>query len=150
MCTDGIVGNAYSYPHGSFAPLALADHFQNPDFVLIGNAKTFATAVIAKFFYQIGHNVYGLTSCFRTLESHIDQATVVHDTIAFSQFGTSAPCRLRNSYLMFVHIADHIIGMRYFRNESKRFVRVPFDDLAHRSFGPVTSSPVVQLTIECM
>ena len=77
MCGNSIVRNTHSYPNGTFLARALADHLQNPNFILIRNAKALAATPVAVGCHQIGHYLYRFACTFGALQSYIDKATVV-------------------------------------------------------------------------
>ena len=111
MSCNAVIRNTDSYPHCSFHTGTLTDHFHDPGFIRIGDGERFTTAVITILLHEICHHLDGFLRSTRTLQSYIDQASVVHDTGSIHQFRTPAESRLTDSKLKFVHIADNVVGL---------------------------------------
>ena len=57
---DAVVGDADGHPHGAFAARPFADHFHDPDLVLVGYRERLSAAVVTVRSHKIGHHLDGL------------------------------------------------------------------------------------------
>ena len=134
MSRDTIVRHTDSYPNRSANAGTFTNHLHNPYFVRIGNGKRFTPTIISIFLYQISHNLYGFASSTRTLQSNINQTSIINNTRRIRQLGTTAESSFPNSDLIFIHIANHIISLTSLLDFSQIFTGVPFVHFQHGPF----------------
>ena len=106
--------------------------------------------MIAIFLYEISHDLKGLTSCFCTLKSHINQRAIVHNAGSVSQLGTSAPCAFRDSHPMLIHISDRRVGLPGLGYLSEILSGIPLIYLAHSSRLVSSGRGMIQLAVQSM
>ena len=111
MRGDAIIGHTDSHPHSATHTGALAYHLHNPDFVGVGNRERLAAAVITVFLYEFRHYLDGFAGGTGTLQTEINQTSVIDDTGSIHQFGTAAEGCLADSKLEFIHITDDVVGL---------------------------------------
>ena len=145
------VGNPHGHPYGAKLSFAFADHLKDPGFIRVGNGKRFPFACVPVFFSQFAENCDRFTCSLCTLQRDIDQRTVIDDgTFLGLKFFTSAIGGFTDGHLVFVHVADHVVGMFNLRDFSQGFPGVPFHDIHHGTGRPVAGRPVIQFAIECV
>ena len=79
------------------------------------------------------------------MQSEINQATVVDNTGSVYQFGASAECRLTDSELELIHIADDIVRLTRLLYLPKVFAGVPLVYVNQRTFLVHTGRIMIQL-----
>ena len=143
MCCDAVVGDAYGYPYGALAPLALANHFHDPYFVGVGDRKTFATAGKAVFADEVGHHLDGFASGFGTLKTECHEADVVDAFASAVEFLATAECGFGDGQLVLVDLTDYSISFRCFGDIAEVVVGVAVDDATHCALGMLGSGVVL-------
>ena len=133
MSCNAVIRNTDSYPHCSFHTGTLTDHFHDPGFIRIGDGERFAAAVITILLHEICHHLDGFLRSTRTLQSYIDQASVVHDTGSIHQFRTTSESRFTDGHLIFVHVSDHIIRLLGLFDLAQILAAVPVKNVTHGS-----------------
>ena len=134
MCRDAIIGDAHSHPHGTTHTGAFANHFHNPDLVRISDSERLATAVIAIFLYKVGHHLDSFTGGTGTLQTEINQTSVVDDTGGIYQFRTTSESGFSNGKLKFVDIADDVVRLACLLNLSQILAGVPLMHIHQGTF----------------
>ncbi len=145
MCRNAVVRHSDSYPYGSPDAGTFTYHLHNPYFIGIGNGERLATAVISVFLHQFSHHLDGFTGSTRTLQPHVNQASVVDNSQRIHQFGTASKSRLTDGYLKLVHITDYIISLACLFDLSQIFAGIPFVNIHHGAFGICGCRIVIQL-----
>ena len=94
------------------------------------------------------HHLDGLAGGFGALQRDVDQVAVVHDTRGVEQLVKTSEGGLPDGQLVFVHIADHRIGMFRLLDLSEFLAGVPFVNIHHGAFGIVGGGTVVEFAVE--
>ena len=63
------------------------------------------------FLYEFRHYLDGFAGGTGTLQTEINQTSVIDDTGSIHQFGTAAEGCLADSKLEFIHITDDVVGL---------------------------------------
>jgi len=124
MAGDVTVGNPVGYPYGTgvafgvdFAVLAhdllaFPYHFHDPDFVGVLDRERFPGGGISVGAGQLVHDFDGFTRGLGTLQSDVNQASIVDDAGGVNQLGKSAEGGFSNGNLVFVDVPYHRIGVQ--------------------------------------
>ena len=123
MSRDAVIGDAHSHPYDTLASRTFAYDIHNPYFLGVGDGEGLAFASISIGIGQVGEDLDGLTCITCSLQSHIHQAAIVHQSCdCVGQFLASAEGGLMNSELVFVHQSHHGICLGCLGNFSQIIV----------------------------
>ena len=150
VTADIAVGDATGHPHGAFVSLALANHLEDPHLFGVADAERLALADVAVVGHQLAHALDGFAGGLGALQGDVNQAAVVDDALAFPEAFEAAVGRLADSQLVFVHVADHVIGMCHFGDLAAIHATVPVVDVAHGACRPVGGGIMIKFAIEHM
>ena len=134
MSRDAIIRDTYSYPYGTTHTRAFTYHFHNPDLIRIGNSERLTTAVIAVFLYKIGHHLNGFTGSTGTLQSQVNQTTVINNTSSIHQFRTTSKSSLGNGKLEFVDVTNNIVSLAGLLYPAQIFAGIPLMHIHQSAF----------------
>ena len=124
MAGDITVGNPVGYPYGTgvafgvdFAVLAddflaFSYHFHDPDFVGVLDRERFPGGGIAVGAGELVHDLDGFAGGLGTLQSDVNQASIVDDAGGVNQLGKPAEGGFANGNLVFVDVPYHGIGVQ--------------------------------------
>ena len=133
MCRNTIIGHADSYPYSSTDSGAFTYQFHDPYFIRIGNSERLSATIIPILLHEICHNLDSLTRRTRTLQTDINQASIIDDTGRIGKFGTSAKSCFTDSHLKLIHITNDIVGLACLFNLSEIFTGIPLIDIEQSS-----------------
>ena len=125
MGTDVSIWDTDSYPDDGFGVWSTAHEFHNPSFVGIADGEGLATRVVAILFGEGSYDADGLTCGLCSLEGEVDEGTVVEDTGGVDHFFSSAIGGFCNCDLMFVDVANDIVGNLGFWDLPHEFMCFP-------------------------
>ena len=145
MCCDAVIRNTNGNPNGTFHFGAFTNHFHNPCLIRVGNRERLTAAVIAIFLNQVCHHLDCFLSSTRTLQSYVNQASVVHNTRRIYQLRTATKCSFGNGNLKFIHVADYVISLLCFLNLTQIFARIPVINIAHCSLFMLSCWIMIQI-----
>ena len=135
VCTDGIIGNADSHPYGTCTARSLAYHFHNPGLIGVADGESLTLRVVTILGYERSHHIDGFTGRLGTLQTQIHQRTIVNHSGGIHQFLATSESGLADAHLIFIDVANHVVGGRSFGYLAMTNVCVVVDNLAHLPFG---------------
>ena len=130
MRRNRIVGDTDSHPDGAllglFSIRTTTHHLEHPGLVGIGHREGLTLGVIAVLLYELRHDLQGLTGGLGTLESDVDQRTVVDDTRGIGHLLAASEGGLTDGDLPLVGVADNVPRLCSLSDLTQILVGVPF------------------------
>ena len=97
-----VVGDAHSGPYTTDVLLSLAEDFENPHLVLVGNGEAFSAVAIAILFHKVAHQADGLTGGRAALQGYSLQFLYQEQSFLVLQLLTASDGGLADAQLFLV------------------------------------------------
>ena len=124
VCADSnlVIGDALSRPYTTNLFWPFAEYFEDPDFVLVGNGKAFATIAVTIFLDETAHQLYCLSCCRASLQGDALKFLNHEESLLVSQSVATANGCFAHCQLLFVQARisciEETISMSGLRNSS--------------------------------